>query len=86
MSRSRVSVATGRDRVEAVRKAFDNLGGIGNWVKRGHKVLLKPNVMAPQGTPERRQQQEDDPRDVQNQQPVVGRARTQQDNQEPPLP
>lgn len=50
-NRSRVAVATGRDRIEAVRKAFDYLGGIGKWVKPGHKVLLKPNMMSPQGSP-----------------------------------
>jgi len=50
-SKTQVAVATGPDRVAAVRKAFELLGGIGRWVKPGHKVLLKPNIMAPQGSP-----------------------------------
>jgi hypothetical protein len=34
-SKTQVAIATGPDRVAAVRKAFELLGGIGRWVKRG---------------------------------------------------
>ncbi|MBC7342583.1 MAG: DUF362 domain-containing protein [Clostridia bacterium] len=48
---SKVAIATGKDRVQAVRTAFQYLGGIEQWVKPGYKVLIKPNVMTAMGTP-----------------------------------
>ena len=30
----------------AVKKSFDNLGGLKKWVKKGHKVLVKPNLLS----------------------------------------
>jgi uncharacterized protein (DUF362 family)/Pyruvate/2-oxoacid:ferredoxin oxidoreductase delta subunit len=30
----------------AVKKSFDNLGGLKKWVKRGQKVLVKPNLLS----------------------------------------
>ncbi len=32
---------------ESIRKAVESLGGIGNFVKPGESVLLKPNMLAP---------------------------------------
>lgn len=37
-TKTQVSIATGADRVAAVRKAFALLGGIGRWVKRGCRL------------------------------------------------
>jgi hypothetical protein len=34
-TKTQVSIATGPDRVAAVRRAFELLGGIGRWVKPG---------------------------------------------------
>jgi uncharacterized protein (DUF362 family) len=39
-----ISIVKGADRVEAVNKAIDLLGGIERFVKPGEKVLIKPNV------------------------------------------
>ncbi|MDD5225098.1 MAG: DUF362 domain-containing protein [bacterium] len=50
-NRTTVSIATGKNRIEAVRQAFEYLGGIGKWVKPGSRVLLKPNIMSTGGTP-----------------------------------
>lgn len=50
--KSRVGIGYGSNRIECVRKAFQALGGIQQWVKPGHKVLLKPNIMSAQGTPQ----------------------------------
>lgn len=37
-----------RERVDkAVREAVDLLGGMGNFVKKGSRVLIKPNLLAP---------------------------------------
>ena len=47
----RVGIGTGENRIECLRKAFDSLGGIGQWVKPGMTVMLKPNIMSPQGSP-----------------------------------
>ena len=49
--RTTVAVGYGEDRVECVRNAFAALGGIQKWVKPGHTVLLKPNMMTSMGTP-----------------------------------
>ncbi|MDD5222840.1 MAG: DUF362 domain-containing protein [bacterium] len=47
--KAKVGIGYGNNRIECVRKAFAALGGIQQWVKPGHKVLLKPNIMAAQG-------------------------------------
>jgi uncharacterized protein (DUF362 family) len=39
-----ISIVKGADRIEAVNKAIDLLGGIKRFVKPGEKVLIKPNV------------------------------------------
>jgi len=49
--RATVAIGQGEDRVRAVRAAFNALGGIQKWVKPGHTVLLKPNMMTAMGTP-----------------------------------
>jgi len=49
--RATVGIGQGLDRVRAVRAAFEALGGIGQWIKPGHTVLLKPNFMTSMGTP-----------------------------------
>lgn len=46
-----VAVGFGDDRIACLRSAFQSLGGIEQWVKPGHKVLLKPNMMTSMGTP-----------------------------------
>lgn len=51
LKKSKVAVGYGNDRIECLRQAFSALGGIGQWVKPGHRVLLKPNIMAAMGTP-----------------------------------
>jgi uncharacterized protein (DUF362 family) len=40
---SRLVVAEGTDPAAAVRAALEELGGIGRYVKRGERVLIKPN-------------------------------------------
>lgn len=40
----KLAVATGSDRVKTVRAALDALGGIGKFVKRGDRVVLKINA------------------------------------------
>lgn len=49
--RSTVAIGTGEDRIQCLRSAFAALGGIDQWVKPGHTVLLKPNMMTAMGTP-----------------------------------
>jgi uncharacterized protein (DUF362 family) len=49
--RATVAIGQGDDRIRALRAAFQALGGIGQWVKPGHTVLLKPNMMTAMGTP-----------------------------------
>jgi len=49
--RTAVAIGQGTDRIRAVRAAFTALGGIQHWVKPGHTVLLKPNMMTAMGTP-----------------------------------
>jgi len=39
-----VVVAKNENHVEALHRALDAIGGIGRFVKRGERVLLKPNV------------------------------------------
>jgi uncharacterized protein (DUF362 family) len=39
-----ISVVKGADRIQAVNKAIDLLGGIERFVKPGEKVFIKPNV------------------------------------------
>src|SRR5574341_2055432 len=51
MKKTTVAVGYGEDRIEAINRAFQALGGIGKWVKPGMKVLLKPNLMTSMGTP-----------------------------------
>jgi len=46
-----VAIGHGKDRVRCVRNAFKALGGMEQWVKPGHTVLLKPNMMTAMGTP-----------------------------------
>jgi uncharacterized protein (DUF362 family) len=42
--RERLSIITGADRSVTVRRAIDALGGIGAFVKKGDRVLLKVNA------------------------------------------
>lgn len=35
------------DIVPAIRQSFDNLGGVGRFVRKGDKVLIKPNLLGP---------------------------------------
>ncbi len=49
--KSIVSIASGKDRVDAVNRAFEHLGGVGKYVKSGDKVLLKTNMMTAMGVP-----------------------------------
>jgi uncharacterized protein (DUF362 family) len=39
-----MSIVTGADRKATVNKAIELLGGIGRFIKRGDRVLLKPNI------------------------------------------
>ncbi len=43
MSSHRVSISSNRDAFAAVREALDLLGGIGEFIKPGESVLIKPN-------------------------------------------
>jgi uncharacterized protein (DUF362 family) len=40
----KLSIVTGRDRVKTVRRALQALGGIGNFIQRGDRVVLKVNA------------------------------------------
>lgn len=40
----RLSLVTGGDRVATVRRAVEALGGMGRFVRKGDRVLLKPNA------------------------------------------
>ncbi|HDH96843.1 MAG TPA: DUF362 domain-containing protein, partial [Proteobacteria bacterium] len=50
-TKARVGVGHGNDRIEAVRRAFEAIGGIRRWVHEGSRVLIKPNMMTALGTP-----------------------------------
>ena len=57
MSPSRVSILFCPDYTienvrPVVRKSFDNLGGLRRWVKKGNRVLVKPNLLSA-GEPEK---------------------------------
>ena len=39
-----LTVARGTDRNQAIRAAVDALGGIGRFIQRGDRVMIKPNV------------------------------------------
>lgn len=41
---ARLSLVQGDDRVRMVRRAVEALGGMGRFVKKGDRVLVKPNV------------------------------------------
>lgn len=40
----KIVLATNEDHAEALRMAIDAIGGIGRFIKRGERVLLKPNA------------------------------------------
>ena len=40
----RMSIVTGSDRVKTVTRAFEAIGGIGEFIKKGDRVLLKVNA------------------------------------------
>ncbi|HTS18812.1 MAG TPA: DUF362 domain-containing protein [Verrucomicrobiae bacterium] len=40
----KMSIVTGADRVKTINRAFDSLGGIEQFIKRGDRVLLKVNA------------------------------------------
>ncbi|MFN3477510.1 MAG: DUF362 domain-containing protein, partial [Candidatus Methylomirabilales bacterium] len=42
----RLGIVQGEDRVRMTRRAVDALGGMGRFVGRGDRVLVKPNVVA----------------------------------------
>jgi uncharacterized protein (DUF362 family) len=43
-SGKRMAIITGADRVRTLRRALDALGGIGRFIKRGDRVLVKVNA------------------------------------------
>jgi uncharacterized protein (DUF362 family) len=42
--KGKMSIVTGGDRTETVRRAFDAMGGIETFIKKGDRVLLKVNA------------------------------------------
>ena len=40
----KMSIVTGVDRTETIRRAFDAMGGIETFIKKGDRVLLKVNA------------------------------------------
>ncbi len=50
--KSTVSIARNRNEEQAVREAFDLLGGVEKFISRGHEVLIKPNLSLPKEQPE----------------------------------
>ena len=42
--KGKMSIVTGVDRAEAIRRAFDGMGGIETFIKKGDRVLLKVNA------------------------------------------
>ena len=42
--KGKMSIVTGIDRTATIRRAFDALGGIGTFIKKGDRVLLKVNA------------------------------------------